>query len=80
MPSGWRRRVLRGSAPDPFWREPMAAVEAERRARRHSAQDATSAQGRPVRPLQGLGSNGAWGLIMACLGWRAVTTRREVGG
>ena len=30
--------------------------------------------------LKGLGINGAWGLVMACFGWRALQNRREVGG
>jgi hypothetical protein len=58
----------------------MAAVEAERRARLHSSQDANLEQGRQWRQLKGLGSKGAWLLVMALFGGRALKTRRAVGG
>jgi transposase len=58
----------------------MAALEAERRALRQSAQDAHLEKGRQLMQLQGLGIPGSWWLIMACFGWRALKTRREVGG
>jgi len=38
------------------------------------------AQGRQVRPRQGLGLQGAWWLGRACCGGREVQTRRQVGG
>jgi transposase len=37
-------------------------------------------QVRPLMLLTGIGLNGAWLLVMACFGWRACKTRREVGG
>ena len=80
MPSGLRQRLLRVYAHDPFLREQMAALAAERRVRRQSAQDATIEQVRQLRPLTGLGSNGAWLVVMAFFGWRACKKRREVGG
>jgi hypothetical protein len=57
MPSGRRQRVLRVYAHDTFLREQMAALEAERRARLHSAQDANIEKVRqlmqlPAFPLQ----------------------------
>jgi hypothetical protein len=61
-------------------REQMAALEAERRARRHSAQDAKIEQVRQLMQRKGSGSNGAWLLRRALFGGRALQTRREVGG
>jgi hypothetical protein len=46
----------------------------------HSAQDASLAQVRQVRPLQGSGRKGAWLVVLALFGWRALKHRREVGG
>ena len=80
IPSGLRRRLLRVSAHDQVLSEQMAAVEAERRAWRHSAQAASLEQVRQVRQLKGIGINGAWLVVMAFLGWRALKHRREVGG
>src|SRR5262245_31682972 len=54
MPSGLRQRLLRVYAHDTFLREQMAALEAERRVRLQSAQDATLEQGRQLRQLKGL--------------------------
>jgi len=80
MPSGLRQRVLRVDAHDTFLREQMAALEAERRARLQSSQDANLEKVRQLMQLKGLGSNGAWLLGIAFWGWRALQTRREVGG
>jgi transposase len=80
MPSGLRQRVLRVYAPYTFLRAPIAALEAERRARLQSAQDANLEKGRQVMQRKGLGSKGAWVLIRELFGWRALQTRREVGG
>src|SRR5215831_1278087 len=80
MLPGLRRRVLRVYAHDTFLSEPMAAVEAERRAQ---LQTSTDARIEPVRQLmqrKGIGINGAWLLVMAFFGWRAFKNRREVGG
>jgi transposase len=80
MPSGLHRRVLRVDAPHQCLSEQMAALEAARRALRHSAQDASLEQVRQLRQLQGTGSNAAWLVGMALFGWRALQHRREVGG
>jgi transposase len=80
LPSGLRRRVLRVSAHHQFLREQMAALAAERRALRQSAQDASIEKVRQLRQLRGLGIQGAWLLVRAFFGWRALKTRREVGG
>jgi transposase len=80
IPRGLRRRLLRVYAHYQFLSEQMAALEAERRALLQSAQDASREKGRQWRPLNGLGSNGAWLLGMAFFGWRALQKRREVGG
>jgi hypothetical protein len=58
----------------------MAALEAERRARRQSAQDAPIEQVRQLRQRKGLGIHGAWVLVRALFGWRACKHRRAVGG
>jgi transposase len=80
MPSGLRQRVLRVYAPDTFLREQMAELEAERRARLQSSQDANIEKVRQLMQRKGLGINGAWLLVMAFFGWRELKTRREVGG
>ena len=58
----------------------IAALEAERHARLQSAQDANIEKVRQLMQLKGLGINGAWLLVMEFFGWRALKTRREVGG
>jgi hypothetical protein len=58
----------------------MEALEAERRARLQSAQDASIEKVRQLMHLRGIGSNGAWVFVMALFGWRALQMRREVGG
>jgi transposase len=80
MPHGLRQRLLRVYAHDPFLREQIAALEAERRVRRQSAQDATVEKVRQLLQRKGLGINGAWLVVMAFFGWRACKKRREVGG
>jgi transposase len=79
-PSGLRRRVRRGYAPHQCLREQMAALEAARRARLPSAPDASIEQVPQLMPLRGIGIKGAWLFVRALFGWRALQTRREVGG
>lgn len=79
-PRGRRHRVRRVSAQHQLWRAPMAAVAAERRAVRETSQAASLETIRQLMHRQGLGLTGAWLVVMACLGWRAVKTRREGGG
>src|SRR6266704_2211356 len=64
MPSGLRQRLLRVYAHYTFLSEQIAALEAERRARLHSAQDANIEKVRQLMQLKGLGINGAWLLVM----------------
>jgi transposase len=80
MPSGLRQRLLRVYAHYTFLSEQIAALEAERRARLQSSQDANIEKVRQLMQLQGLGINGAWLLVMEFFGWRELKTRREVGG
>jgi hypothetical protein len=80
LPSGLRRRGLRVYAPDAGLGQQLAALAADRRARLRSAPAAPSAQGRQLRERKGLGSKGAWWVVRALFGWRAVKTRREGGG
>jgi transposase len=80
MPSGLRQRLLRVYAHYTFLSEQIAALEAERRALLQSAQDANIEKVRQLMQLKGIGINGAWLLIMEFFGWRALKTRREVGG
>jgi hypothetical protein len=56
------------------------AVAAEPRALLQSAQEASLEKVRQLMPLKGIGINGAWLLVMAFVGWRALKNRREVGG
>jgi transposase len=80
LPSGLRRRLLRVYAHHQFLSEQIAALEAERRALLQSAQEASIEKVRQLMQLKGIGINGAWLLVMEFFGWRALKTRREVGG
>ena len=80
IPSGLRRRLLRVWAHHQFLSEQIAALEAERRALLQSSEDASLAKVRQLMHLKGIGINGAWLLVMEFFGWRALKTRREVGG
>jgi transposase len=80
LPGGLRRRVLRVYAHHTFLREPLAALEAARRALLQRAQAASIEQVRQFMQLKGIGINGSWVLVLAFFGWRALKTRREVGG
>jgi transposase len=80
VPPGLRRRVLRVYAHHTCLSEPIAAVEAERRAQLHASTDARIDTVRQLMLLKGIGSNGAWLLVLAFFGWRAFKNRREVGG
>jgi transposase len=79
LPPGLRRRVLRVYAQYTFLSEPMAAVEAERRAQLQTSSEASIDKVRQLMQLKGIGINGAWLLVMEFFGWRAFKTRREVG-
>jgi len=80
MPSGLRQRLLRVYAHYTFLSEQIAELEAERRARLQSSQDANIEKVCQLMQLKGLGINGAWLLVMEFFGWRELKTRREVGG
>ena len=80
IPSGLRRRLLRVWAHHEFLSEQIAALEAERRALLHSAEDASLEKVRQLLHLKGIGINGAWLLVMEFFGWRELKNRREVGG
>src|SRR5262245_28140246 len=80
IPSGLRRRLLRVWAHHQFLSEQIAALEAERRALLHSAEDASLAKVRQLMHLKGIGINGAWLLVREFFGWRELQNRREVGG
>jgi hypothetical protein len=67
-------------AHDQFLSEQSAALEAERRPIRPSAQEARIEKVRQLMQLQGIGIKGAWLVVMACFGGRALQHRREVGG
>src|SRR5712691_9259873 len=80
MPPGLRRRVMRVYAHYTFLSEQIAAVEVERRDQLQASTDARIDKVRQLMQLKGLGINGAWLLVMEFFGWRALKTRREVGG
>jgi transposase len=63
-----------------FLSEQIAEVEAERRALWHTSPEASVQKVRQLMQLKGIGINGAWSLVMEFFGWRALKTRREVGG
>jgi transposase len=60
LPRGLRRRVRRVYAPPQFLSHQSVEWEAECRARLPTSQEAPSEKVRPLRPLRGLGINGAW--------------------
>jgi transposase len=60
---GLRRRVRRVYAPHQFLSQQSAAWEAARRAVLHTSPAARIETGRQLRQLNGIGSNGAWGLV-----------------
>jgi transposase len=80
LPSGLRRRVLRVEAHDACLDQQISALEADRRALLRSAPEAKSEKGRQLMQRKGIGSHGSWWLVRAFCGWRALKTRREVGG
>jgi transposase len=80
MPPGLRRRVLRVYAHHTFLSEQSAAVEAARRAQLQASTDASIDKVRQWMQRKGIGSNGAWLLVMEFFSWRACKNRREVGG
>jgi transposase len=80
LPTGLRRRVLRVYAPSQCLRQQILAVEAERREMLRSAPEANLEKVRQLMHLRGIGLNGSWVVVRAFFGWRALKTRREVGG
>lgn len=58
----------------------IAALEADRRALLRHSHEAAIERVRQRMQLQGLGINGAWVFVMELFGWRALKTRRAVGG
>jgi transposase len=64
LPPGLRRRVLRVYAQYTFLSEQIAEVEAERRAQLQTSSDASIDKVRQLMQLKGIGSNGAWLLVM----------------
>jgi transposase len=80
IPSGLRRRVLRVYAHYQFLSQQIAEVEAERRALLQSSPAVSIEKVRQLMHLRGIGINGSWVLVMEFFGWRALKTRREVGG
>jgi transposase len=80
LPPGLRRRVLRVEAQDTVLSAQIAEVEVERRALLQTAPEASIDTVRQLRQLKGMGSNGAWLLVLAFFGGRACKHRRDVGG
>jgi hypothetical protein len=80
IPSGLRRRLLRVYAHHEFLSQQIAELEAERRARLRPSQEVSIDKVRQLMPLKGSGIHGAWLLVMAFFGWRALKNRRAVGG
>jgi transposase len=80
VPGGLRRRLLRVYAHYQFLNEQIVALEAERRALLRTSAEAKIEKVRQLMQLKGIGINGSWLLVMEVFGWRALKTRREVGG
>jgi transposase len=54
-------------------------LEAERRAVLQTSAEAVMQKVRHLLTLKGMGTNRAWGVGMACVGWRAFRNGKEVG-
>jgi len=54
--------------------------EADRRALRHTSPELSLEKARQWMQRTGIGINGAWLLVLELFGWRALKTRRGVGG
>jgi transposase len=57
----------------------IAQLEAERRERRRTAEDAAARQAQQLLLLKGIGSNSAWLFVMEFFGWRRFRNGKEVG-
>jgi hypothetical protein len=57
----------------------IAQVEAERRALMQTAGEAARQKVRQLLTLKGIGTNSAWGFVMACFGWWAFRNGKAVG-
>jgi transposase len=80
VPGGLRGRLLRVYAHYEFLGQHIAELEADRRALLRHSHEATIEKVRQLMQLKGIGINGAWLLVREFFGWRALKTRREVGG
>ena len=80
VPRGLRGCLLRVYAHYESLGQQIAALEADRRARLRHSHEAAIERVRQLMQLKGIGINGAWLFVMELFGWRALKTRREVGG
>jgi transposase len=80
IPGGLRRRLLRVYAHYQFLSQQILELEAERRAMLHTSKEASIDKVRQLMQLKGIGIHGSWLLVREFFGWRALKTRREVGG
>jgi transposase len=80
VPRGLRGRLLRVYAHAECLGQQIAEVEADRRALLRHSHEAAIERVRQRMQLKGIGIKGAWWFVRACFGWRALQTRREVGG
>jgi transposase len=80
VPRGLRGRLLRVYAHYEFLGQQIAELEADRRALLRHSHEAAIERVRQLMQLKGIGINGAWLFVMEFFGWRALKTRREVGG
>jgi transposase len=79
VPPGLRQRLGREGAQSAGRAHQGAPWEADRRARRRSAEDPARAQGRQRLALKGIGGNSAWVFVLEFFGWRAFRRGQEGG-
>jgi transposase len=79
LPAGLRQRLGPAWAHVQVLARRIGQVEAERRALMQTAEAASMKTVRQLLTLNGIGTKRAWGLVMACFGWRAFHTGQAVG-
>lgn len=79
LPAGLRPRLGQEWEHVQALAQRIAQSEAERRAVLQTSEDAVMNKVRQLLPLNGIGTNSAWVLVMECFGWRAFRHGKEGG-
>jgi transposase len=79
LPEGLRQRLVREWEQVECLSQRIAQLEAERRERRRTAEDAAARQAQQLLLLKGIGSHSAWLFVMEFFGWRRLRKGKEGG-